>query len=130
MLEGMDTADTVFPPVDHRRHRPHSWLVNGVEKVETLQFLTEGRDQTLGQAAIKWLLSDPIVTTVLPNIYEADQLVEFAAAPDKPDLSDGDLQRIAELEKTNFGVEEEPMHFKGESREVLNAWEGQRAVAA
>jgi aryl-alcohol dehydrogenase-like predicted oxidoreductase len=95
-----------------------------------LKFLTEGRNQTLGQAAIKWLLADPIVTTVLPNIYEADQLVEFAAAPDKPDLTEEDLERITELEKINFGIEEEPMQFKGEGQEVLNGFETARAVAA
>ncbi len=36
MLEGKYTADTVFPPNDHRNHRPRSWLLNGVKKVEQL----------------------------------------------------------------------------------------------
>ena len=130
MLEGHYTAETVFPAGDHRRHRPKSWLINGLQKIETLKFLTEGRDQTLGQAAIKWLLSEPSVTTVLPNIYNSEQLVEFAAAPGKADLTQDDLQRIIELEKTNFGVAEEAMVFKGEPREVLEAWEQERAVPA
>lgn len=126
MLEGHYTEDTVFPAGDHRRHRPHSWLINGLQKIETLKFLTDGRDQTLGQAAIKWLLADSVVTTVLPNIYDADQLREFAEAPDKADLSDGDLQRIAELTRANFGVEEEPMQFKGEPVQALEEWENSR----
>jgi aryl-alcohol dehydrogenase-like predicted oxidoreductase len=130
MLEGHYTPDTVFPPRDHRRHRPRSWLLNGIQKIETLSFLTENREQTLGQAAIKWLLNDEIVTTVLPNIYNAEQLHEFAAAPDLPDLTESDLARITELEKINFGVEEEPMQFKGEPLEALQAWEESRAIAA
>src|SRR5256885_16162305 len=32
MLEGKYTEDTVFPPNDHRRHRPRSWLVNRLKK--------------------------------------------------------------------------------------------------
>jgi aryl-alcohol dehydrogenase-like predicted oxidoreductase len=32
MLEGKYTEDTVFGPDDHRRHRPRSWLVNGLQK--------------------------------------------------------------------------------------------------
>ncbi|MBV9470124.1 MAG: aldo/keto reductase, partial [Abitibacteriaceae bacterium] len=52
MLEGHYTPDTVFPANDHRRHRPRSWLINGIKKLETLKFLTDGRNQTLGQAAI------------------------------------------------------------------------------
>lgn len=130
MLEGKYTEDTVFPPGDHRRHRPRSWLLNGLKKIETLKFLIEERDITLGQASIKWLLAEPNVTSVLPNIYEREQLVEFAAAPDKAGLTEDDLVRIAELEKINFGVEEEPMQFKGEGRVVLEAWEQRRAVAA
>jgi aryl-alcohol dehydrogenase-like predicted oxidoreductase len=39
MLEGKYTLETTFPPNDHRRHRPRTWLVNGVRKVENLRFL-------------------------------------------------------------------------------------------
>ncbi len=35
MLEGKYTKDTVFPPSDHRSHRPKSWLINGLKKIET-----------------------------------------------------------------------------------------------
>ena len=111
MLEGKYTENTVFPENDHRRHRPRSWLINGVKKVSTLDFLT--REMTLGQAALKWLLAEPRVVTTLPNIYDAEQLAEFAEASDKPDLSDADLAHIAELWENNFGIDEPPMAFKG-----------------
>ena len=111
MLEGKYTEETVFPENDHRRHRPRSWLINGVKKVSTLDFLT--RQMTLGQAALKWLLAEPRVVTTLPNIYDAEQLAEFADASEKPDLSTADLERITELYDNNFGVAEEPMSFKG-----------------
>ena len=52
---GHYTEDTVFPENDHRRHRPRSWLINGIKKIETLQFL-EQPERTLGQAALQWLL--------------------------------------------------------------------------
>ena len=111
MLEGKYTEDTVFPENDHRRHRPRSWLINGVKKVETLGFLA--RQMTLGQAALKWLLAEPRVVTTLPNIYDAEQLAEFAEASDKADLSAADVQRVAELNENNFGVTEDPMSYKG-----------------
>jgi len=130
MLEGHYTADTVFPPNDHRRHRPQSWLINGVKKIETLKFLTEGRDQTLGQASIKFILNEPSVTTVLPNIYNVEQLNEFAAASDLPDLTEDDLRKIAKLEAINFGVEEEPMKMKGDPMSSLDEWESQLKVAS
>ncbi|HVM19710.1 MAG TPA: aldo/keto reductase [Egibacteraceae bacterium] len=102
MLEGNLTEDTVFPANDHRRHRPRSWLVEGVRKVAALDFLTA--DMTLGQAALKWILADPGVATTLPNIYGDEQLKEFAAAPDQRDLTADELQRVANLYADNFGV--------------------------
>jgi aryl-alcohol dehydrogenase-like predicted oxidoreductase len=111
MLEGKYTEETVFPANDHRRHRPRSWLVKGVQKVRTLDFLTT--QMTLGQAALKWLLAESRVVTTLPNIYDMEQLREFAEASDKPDLSLAQMQQVAELAERNFGVAEEPMSFKG-----------------
>jgi len=111
MLEGKYTDDTVFPANDHRRHRPRSWLTNGVRKVRTLDFLTT--QMTLGQAALKWLLAEPLVVTTLPNVYDVEQLQEFVEASDKPDLSSAQMERVAELAASNFGVAEEAMSYKG-----------------
>jgi len=116
MLEGKYTEDTVFGANDHRRHRPRSWLTNGLKKIRTLDFLTT--QMTLGQAALKWLLADTRVVTTLPNIYDLDQLQEFATASDKPDLSEKELERVAELAAHNFGVDEEPMSYKGTMQRV------------
>lgn len=106
MLEGKYTEDTVFAANDHRRHRPRKWLVEGVKKVEKLRFLEEpGR--TLGQAALQWLLADPIVISCLPNIYDEEQMEEFAKAPETPPLSEEELQRVRQLYETSFGLTEE-----------------------
>jgi aryl-alcohol dehydrogenase-like predicted oxidoreductase len=112
MLEGKYTEETTFPPTDHRSHRPRSWLLNGVKKVEKLRFL-ENSKRTLGQAALQWLLADNRVASTLPNIYNEEQLVEFAKAPDAPPLTSDDMAKIDELYSDNFGIEEEPPKFKG-----------------
>lgn len=112
MLEGKYTAETTFPPTDHRSHRPRTWLLNGVKKIDRLRFL-ESSDRTLGQAALQWLLEDERVASTLPNIYEESQLIEFAKAPDCPPLTSEELEKIAELYADNFGVEREEPKFKG-----------------
>ena len=112
MLEGKYTADTVFPPNDHRSHRPRSWLLNGVKKIEKLRFL-ENRDRTLGQTALLWLLADQRAASTLPNIYNEEQLIEFAKAPDCPPLTADELARIDSLYSENFGLEPEEPKFKG-----------------
>src|SRR5262249_36055521 len=119
MLEGHYTLETKFPPGDHRNHRPRSWLVNGLKKVEQLRFL-ESPSRTLAQAALLWLLRDDRVASVLPNIYDEKQLSEFAAAPEAPGCTDEETERINSLYRSNFGIEDDdPPKFKGTMRPVL-----------
>ena len=112
MLEGKYTADTVFPSTDHRSHRPRSWLLNGIKKIDKLRFL-ENSERTLGQAALQWLLADDRVASTLPNIYNDEQLVEFAKAPESPPLTADDIAKIDNLYSENFGLEPEEPKFKG-----------------
>jgi len=108
MLEGKYTKETTFAKNDHRRHRPKKWLLEGLRKVEQLGFLSAFGERTLGQAALKFVLASPEVASTLPNIYDEEQLKEFAAAPETPDLSQEELTRIEELYDNNFGLE--PAH--------------------
>jgi aryl-alcohol dehydrogenase-like predicted oxidoreductase len=105
MLEGKYTEETTFAKNDHRRHRPKEWLLGGLKKVEQLGFLTTSGERTLSQAALKFVLATPEIISTLPNIYDDEQLDEFAAAPDTPDLTDDELARVAELYEDNFGLE-------------------------
>jgi len=102
LLEGQYTKDTTFDESDHRSFRTREWLMEGLAKLDKLEFLTEG--MTIGQAAIKWLLAEPLVTTVLPNIYRDDQLEEFVAAADKPNLTEAQLTLVADLYDRNFDL--------------------------
>ncbi|MEY2525549.1 MAG: hypothetical protein QOE73_320 [Verrucomicrobiota bacterium] len=112
MLEGKYTAETTFPPTDHRSHRPRSWLLNGIQKIDKLRFL-ENSARTLGQAALQWLLADHRVASTLPNIYNEEQLIEFTRAPECPPLTSDDLAKIDNLYSENFGLEPEEPKFKG-----------------
>ena len=62
---------------------------------------------------MRWLLADDRVASTLPNIYNEEQLVEFAKAPECPPLIPDDLAKIDNLYAENFGVEEEAPKFKG-----------------
>jgi aryl-alcohol dehydrogenase-like predicted oxidoreductase len=105
LLEGKYTKDTTFDANDHRSHRKREWLDNGLKKLDKLTFLTEGRDRTIGQVALAWLLADPLIVTVLPNIYDDAQLAEFVDATEKPGLTGEELARVAELYDNGFFLE-------------------------
>jgi aryl-alcohol dehydrogenase-like predicted oxidoreductase len=86
--------------------------LNGVKKVDQLRFL-ESAERTLGQAALQWLLADGRVASTLPNIYNEEQLIEFANASETPRLSADEMAKIENLYAENFGLERETPKFKG-----------------
>ncbi|MEK6375044.1 MAG: aldo/keto reductase [Acidobacteriota bacterium] len=104
MLEGKYTVDTKFDESDHRSHRPRSWLVEGLQKVEKLEPLCDALGVTISQLALLWLYAHQSIVSALPNIYDEEQLREFAAASEHPPLSDAEMERIHELYARNFDV--------------------------
>lgn len=104
MLEGNYDETTTFAENDHRRHRPKEWLTHGLKKVEQLDFLTESGERTLGQAALKFVLASPEVVSTLPNIYGQEQIEEFTATSETPDITPEELEKVTELYENNFGL--------------------------
>jgi len=58
----------------------------------------------LGQAAIQFILTEPSICSVLPNIYNEQQLHEFAAASDTSPLTTAEVATLAELHARNYGL--------------------------
>lgn len=104
LLDDNLTPETTFGPTDHRRHRPRSWLVEGLQKIETIRFLCEDTGRTMPQAALRYIL-DSGITTVIPTITSEDELRTYASAAEAPPLSADEIARIDELHERNFDVE-------------------------
>ncbi|MBI4342127.1 MAG: aldo/keto reductase [Candidatus Omnitrophica bacterium] len=114
LLDGTVKPETVFTENDHRFHRVSTedrkkqWQGDGLRKVQQIGFLTQETGRTLGQAAIQYILAEPSVASVLPNIYNSALLREFAAAVETPPLASAELARIHELYAANFGLATTP----------------------
>ncbi|HYO76607.1 MAG TPA: aldo/keto reductase [Thermoanaerobaculia bacterium] len=104
MLEGRYTLETKFDETDHRSHRPRSWLVEGIQKVDRLRPMCEARGVTVGQLALLWLYAHPSIVSALPNIYDETQLDEFAAASEHAALNDVEMEQIHEMYERDFDV--------------------------
>jgi aryl-alcohol dehydrogenase-like predicted oxidoreductase len=108
LLEGNLNLNTTFAPGDHRNWRmttdaqKREWLDKGLLKIEKLDFLTKGTGRTISQAAIQFILSEPSVVSVLPNIYDGPQLKELAGASDTPPLTQDELAQVADLYTHDF----------------------------
>jgi aryl-alcohol dehydrogenase-like predicted oxidoreductase len=106
LLEGHLTPEHTFEGNDHRRHRPRSWLIEGLQKVDRLDFLTRDGERTLAQAAFKYVLAQPAIGCVIHTVNTSAQLDEWAAAgtEDVPDLDEDELARVDELYAAGFGL--------------------------
>ncbi len=108
LLDGSVQSDTEFAPGDHRNWRVttnekrKAWLEDGLKKVERLPFLSQGR--TIGQAAIQFILHEPTIASVLPNIYDMAGLEEFTSYDKARPLSDEEYDRVQALYSRNFDL--------------------------
>jgi aryl-alcohol dehydrogenase-like predicted oxidoreductase len=104
LLEGHLTPDTTFEAPDHRRHRPREWLVDGLRKVEQLEFLKRDGERTLAQAAMAFILGQPAIACIVHTVTTEAELAEWAAAADVPPLSNEELEAVDALYRSGFGL--------------------------
>ena len=95
-LTGKYDSSTVFPEDDLRslRYTPER-VRETAEKVAHLEFLLEEAD-SMAEAAIRFVLSQPSVSTVIPGAKNPGQLAALTGAAGKT-LSDSALSRIKEI---------------------------------
>lgn len=108
LLSGKYTKDTVFPENDHRTYNRHGGSFDqgetfsgvdygsGVEAaVEFAALAPEGF--TPAQLALRWIIDQPGVTTVIPGARDPEQARANSAAATLPPLADETLTAIREL---------------------------------
>jgi aryl-alcohol dehydrogenase-like predicted oxidoreductase len=99
-LTGKFTADTKFPEDDFRsRYFAGDRLARTVARVEALRPDLAGTGFTLAQAALKFVLAHPAVSTVIPGIRTVAQAEANCAVSDLPDLSP---ELLAKLHRHNW----------------------------
>ena len=95
LLTGKFRAGEAIPAEQHWRRPRGDRLQLRLERVEQLRFL-ERPEQTLAQAALRFVLANPAVHCVVPGARTVEQLEANMPAADA-DLDAEELQRIKEL---------------------------------
>jgi len=104
VLEADATMATNLPEDEDLRVKPADFVARARNQAERLRWIYEGRGMTLSQAALKFILSEETVSSVLPNIYRPEQVDEYGAVSDFEGYSQVDLGEIAEQFRKGFGV--------------------------
>jgi len=118
LLSGRYTLDTVFAPEDHRTYNRHGEAFDvgetfsgvdyatGVQAAAEFAAIANGPEAyageppagaTTAQAALRWVIQQPGVTTVIPGARSIAQATQNAAAAALPPLSDAALGGISDL---------------------------------
>lgn len=108
LLSGKYTADTVFAADDHRNYNRHGEAFDqgetfaGVDFDRGLKAAVQFSElapagATPAQTALRWIIQQPGITTVIPGARNAEQALQNAAAADLPALPEATLTQIREL---------------------------------
>jgi aryl-alcohol dehydrogenase-like predicted oxidoreductase len=108
LLSGRYSRDTSFPADDHRTYNRHGEAFDAGETFSGVDFET-GVDAarefaalvpagaTPAKAALRWVIQQPGVTTVIPGARSPEQARQNAAAASLPPLTEAELRGIEEL---------------------------------
>lgn len=108
LLSGRYSPDTEFAPDDHRTYNRHGEAFDQGETFSGVDFATgieAAREfaalapdgATPAQTALRWIIQQPGVTTVIPGARTPAQARANAAAADLPPLPDEVLTAVADL---------------------------------
>jgi aryl-alcohol dehydrogenase-like predicted oxidoreductase len=108
LLSGRYDEHTEFAPDDHRNYNrggeqfdvgetfagvPFEVGLQGVAELKKLL----GPDQSLARFALRWVIDQPGVSTVIPGARNPDQARQNAAAASEPPLSQAQLQGVRDV---------------------------------
>jgi aryl-alcohol dehydrogenase-like predicted oxidoreductase len=94
-LTGKLREDTTFPPGDFRtEYFGGGLLAETVRRVEALRPIVEGAASSMARGALRWVLSNPAVSTVIPGMRSPQQVDENTAASDDGVLPPATMQAL------------------------------------
>lgn len=111
LLAGTWTADTTFPPEDHRNYNRDGEHFNVGETFAGIplptgialadQLKTHTGNRPLAEVALRWILDHPAVSTIIPGARRPDQVKANARISDLPPLGEPLHQTLREFYDQN-----------------------------
>ena len=68
-----------------------------LQQIQALNMIAEQRGESLAQMALKWVLKDDVVTSVLIGASKPEQILDNIKVIDSADFSEEELQKIDEI---------------------------------
>ena len=104
LLTGKVTAETKFDKNDHRSFRKQEFIKEAMQKIENMKPLANSKGWNITELAIKFILSQPQISVVLPTMVSVEEIEMFAAISDGSYLSKSEAEQLEEMYEKNFYV--------------------------
>ncbi len=104
VLTGKVDANTVIAKDDHRSHRKREFIIQAMKKVDNLKPFAESKGWNVTELAIKFILSEKTVSTVLPTVTSIEELEMFANISDGKYLDEKEYEQVKEMYNNNFYI--------------------------
>lgn len=104
ILKDVVKIDTTISQDDHRKFRDQSWQIYGLKKLELIRPIAADLGMTVHQLACKWLLMDPVLTSITGTLLNEHEIKEAADSTGKPSISRAQLETIATEYARDWGL--------------------------
>ncbi len=105
VLTGKVDANTDFGKDDHRSHRKREFIIQAMKKVDNLKPFAESKGWNITELAIKFILSEKTISSVLPTVTSIEEMEMFANISDGKYLDEREYAQVKEMYGKNFFVE-------------------------
>ena len=97
ILTGKVNAETKISEKDHRSVRTGDWVKEALKKVDQLMPIAKRNGLNITELAIKFILSQKPVSSVLPTVVSEEEIVMFSEMSDGKYLSEQDKNEVIGL---------------------------------
>ncbi len=95
ILKDVVKLETTIDKNDHRKFRDQSWKVYGLKKLDLIRHYAAAHEMTVHQLACKWLLTDPVLTSITGTFLNEHEIKEAADSVHKSGLTQAELNQLA-----------------------------------
>ncbi len=102
VLTGRLNAHTMLDKNDHRSFRKRAWIEGAIKKIELLKPIADAKGWSIMELAIKFILSEECISSVLPTVTSIEELESYVSIVDGKYLSKDEVKVINDLHDKEF----------------------------
>lgn len=102
VLTGKVKIDTVFDKNDHRSARKKEWIAQALQKIDYIKPIADAYGWTINELAIKFILSQNRIATVLPTVVNLEEIESFTRMSDGNYLKPSEVEELSDMYDKDF----------------------------